>query len=268
MNIDKAGKKYWDDVWAEDGLPRAVNPHLKGVMNYTNRRFHKYFLEAFSEIESSGMKLLEIGCAQSAWLPYFAKAFGFKVYGIDYSEIGCKKARKILLQSGVEGEIVCADLFSPPNDMYGVYDVVVSFGVVEHFDDTKLCIKALSKFLKPNGIMITMIPNMGGIIGLVQKILNRKIFDIHKIIDSETLQKTHELCGLEVVDCNYFLLSNFYIINLKGLHNNSIEFLVKKNIMRLLLVSSIIGCFIESKVGNFKENKFISSYVFCRSKKT
>jgi 2-polyprenyl-3-methyl-5-hydroxy-6-metoxy-1,4-benzoquinol methylase len=267
MNIDKAGKKYWDDVWAEDRLPVEVNPYLKGVINYPNRRFHKYFLEAFKEIKTSDMKLLEIGCAQSAWLPYFAKEFGFKVNGIDYSEIGCKKARKILLRSGVEGKIVCADFFSPPNDMYGVYDVVVSIGVVEHFDDTKLCIKALSKFLKPNGIMITVIPNMVGIIGLVQKILNRKIFDMHKIIDSETLQKTHEICGFEVLDCNYILFSNFYIINLKGLRIDSVEFLVKKNIMRLFLVSSLIGWFIENKVGVFKKNKFISSYVFCRGKK-
>lgn len=267
MNIDKAGKKYWDDVWAEDGLPSAVNPHLKGVMNYINRRFHKYFLEAFSEIETSGMKLLEIGCAKSAWLPYFVKEFGFKVQGIDYSEIGCKKARKILLKAGVGGEIVCANFFSPPNDMYGAYDVVVSFGVAEHFDDTKLCIKAFSNFLKPNGIMITIVPNMGGLIGLAQKFLNRQVFYMHKIIDSETLQKTHEICGLEVLDCNYFILSNFYVVNLKGLRIDSVAFLVKKNIMRLFLGSSLIGWFIESKIGFFKESKLLSSYVFCRSKK-
>jgi len=84
--------------------------------------------------------------------PYFAKEFGFKVYGIDYSEIGCKQAREVLSNTGVEGNVICAIFFSPPENLIDAFDVVVSFGVVEHFEDTA-GIAAFSRFLKPNGIL-------------------------------------------------------------------------------------------------------------------
>lgn len=267
MITDKAGKQYWDDVWSEDGLPSAVNPYLKGVRNYINRRFHEYFLEAFSEIETSGMKLLEIGCAKSAWLPYFIKEFGFIVHGIDYSEIGCKKARQILRNEGLEGKILYADCLSPPTNMLNAYDVVVSFGVMEHFDDTVECTKAFSSFLKQNGIMITIIPNLCGLIGFVQKILNRKVFDIHAVLDRETLKRSHEISGLKVLDCDYFIFSNFSVLNIKGLRINSIEFFIKKNILRFLVAFSFMGSFFENKVGLFRGNKLLSTYIHCKSRK-
>lgn len=52
---------------------------------------------------------LEIGCARSRWLPYFAKEFGFEVSGIDYSEVGSQQATQILFNEGVQGNIVFAD---------------------------------------------------------------------------------------------------------------------------------------------------------------
>jgi hypothetical protein len=38
---------------------------------------------------------------------------------------------QILSKEGVRGEIVCADFFSPPGSMLEVFDVVISFGVLE-----------------------------------------------------------------------------------------------------------------------------------------
>ena len=120
------------------------------------------------------------------WLPYFAKEFAFEVYGIDYSEIGCQQAKQILEYEGVNGKIVCADFFSPPGSMLKAFDVVVSFGVLEHFEDTTACIAAFSKFLKPGGLLITNIPNLCGLNGLIQKMINRSIFDIHVPLDKKS----------------------------------------------------------------------------------
>ena len=105
------------------------------------------FLRLFANSETSSMRLLEIGCAKSAWLPYFAKEFSLSVCGLDYSPIGCQMSRKILQANGVVAEVFCADLFSPPDNMLGVFDVVVSLGVVEHFEDTASCLNAVSSFL-------------------------------------------------------------------------------------------------------------------------
>src|SRR6267143_783637 len=103
--MDKAGQEFWNNSWARSNLPGAVNPSDPQLNNWVNRRL-------FEKSETSSMRLLEIGCAKSAWLPYFAKEFGFSVSGLDYSPIGCEMARKVLQANEIVAEVVCADLFS------------------------------------------------------------------------------------------------------------------------------------------------------------
>lgn len=215
--MDKAGKSYWDNTWGNTFLPEVINPYLPGPNHYLDRKFHDFFRGVFAGKETENNKLLEIGCARSVWLPYFAKEFGFKVYGIDYSEIGCQQALQILADEEVEGKIVCADFFSPRESMIEEFDVVVSFGVIEHFQDTQKCILAFSKYLKPKGIMITNIPNLTGLIGLIQKLINRNVFDIHVLLSPEKVLEAHQKSMLEPVICNYFLSANFGVLNFDNL---------------------------------------------------
>lgn len=141
----------------------------------------------FTGKETENNKLLKIGCARSVWLPYFTKEFGFKVYGIDYSETGCQQALQLLANEGVEGNIVRADFFSPPEPMMGEFDVVISIGVLEHFEDIEDSILAFSNYLKYKGIMITNIHNLFGLIRLIQKVINRNVFDIHVPLTPENI---------------------------------------------------------------------------------
>src|SRR5215207_3239913 len=101
MKNDKAGKAYWDDVWADDVLPLPVDPSKTHIDNYVNVRFHEFFAQTFSRIDPRGKLLLEVGCANSSWLPYFSQQFGFKIHGLDYSEIGCEQSRNILSNAGI-----------------------------------------------------------------------------------------------------------------------------------------------------------------------
>jgi len=213
--MDKAGKTYWDGLWANAVLPPAVNPRTAGLNNYVNRKFHEYFTGAFSSFDTKGKKLLEIGCARSAWLPYFAREFGFDVHGLDYSELGCQQARAVLANEGVEGEIVCADFFSAPPQLTGAFDVVVSFGVVEHFQNTSECLAAFARFLRPGGLLVTSIPNLTGLNGSLQKLFGRAVFDIHVPLNREALAEAHSRSGLDVTSCEYFLLLNLGVVNVE-----------------------------------------------------
>ena len=265
--MDKAGKQYWNDSWMASEIPNAINPKQSELNNYVNRRFHEYFSEVFSGMETNDRKLLEIGCATSAWLPYFAKEFGFEVHGIDYSEVGCQKARQILANEQVEGKVVCADFFSPPKPMLDTYDVVVSFGVAEHLEDTKVCIRTFSRFLKPKGIMITIIPNMVGLIGLMQKVLNRPVFDIHMALDKDALTTAHRDSGLRVLDCEYFLSCNFGVCNLDGRVTPSVAWIIKKVFLAFVVRLSMIVWFIEARFSTIKPNRLLSSYINCFARK-
>lgn len=213
---DKAGKSYWNQNWENEELPEAIDPRRKGLSYYADRKFHEFFCATFAQMDTKGMSILEIGCARSQWLPYFAKEFGFKVCGLDYSERGCQQARQILAREAVEGDVVCSDLFCPPPSMLAAFDVVWSLGVVEHFENTAGCLQAMSQFLKPGGVVITNIPNMAGLVGSIQKIVDRKVFDIHVPLDALSLAAAHHRPTLQVLSCRYFLLANWGVINMEN----------------------------------------------------
>lgn len=263
MKVDKAGKSYWDDVWGSTILPSAVDPRKPGLNNYVNRKFHEYFYKTFSTMNTDDKTLLEIGCAKSQWLPYLSKEFGFKVSGMDYSKVGCQQAAQILNNEKVDGAVVCADFFKPPEYMYEAYDVVISFGVVEHFENTVECIQAFRKFLKPNGIIITVIPNMTGISAILQKILNRPVYDIHVILDVHMLRDAHELSGLKILECNYFLSINFGMINLNGLDPEDMSTRIKASLLLNLSRVSKVFWKIEETLGDFPKSKLLSPYIIC-----
>lgn len=261
---DKAGKHYWDSLWKEESMPKAFDPKAAGLDNYINRRFHDYFHKLFKGLDNTREKrLLEVGCARSVWLPYFAREFGFQISGMDYSEIGCKQAKSVLRQEGLEGNVICASFFAPPKEMVELFDVAVSFGVAEHFEDTTACIHAFSRFLKPGGMLITIIPNLVGLIGMLQRLLDRKVYDIHTAMNLNNLQDAHESAGLKVISCGYFIFANFGVLNLSGVEKDSFAFWVKKLALFFFQeIAKLIWVF-EQILPAIPANHFLSPYIIC-----
>lgn len=260
---DKAGKQFWDGVWNETVIPKAANPHLPGIKNLFVRRMDKFFRGIFEGTETIGKSFLELGCGTSIWLPYFAKEFGFKVTGIDYSEIGCGQERQILQKADVEGEIICADFFNPPSSLLGTFDYVYSGGVVEHFLPTEDCISAFAAFLKPGGTMITTIPNLTGTIGWLVKVINRPVYDTHVLLDVDSLRAAHEKVGLQVSVSRYFLSTGFSMVNVFGLDQSLLSTKIKKHIIRSLGRLSVLCLAAENKITRMPETKMFSPYMVC-----
>lgn len=204
----KTDEAYWSGLWSTTTLPKPIDIADNSIANHGNLARHRYLSNVLGDLRR-GSRLLEIGAAQSRWLPYFHKQFGFAPTGLDYSEIGCERARELLVHAGVPGEVVCADLFSPPAGLLGRFDAVVSFGVVEHFDDTAGCLAALASYLKPGGRVVTTIPNMAGGLGLLQRWVDRTIFETHVPLTDAELARAHVAAGLEVVDSGYLLSANW-----------------------------------------------------------
>ncbi len=260
---DKAGKTYWERKWKDAMLLRSISPNLPDANHYLDRHFHDFFCGVLSDKETRNKKLLEIGCARSVWLAYFAKEFGFRVYGIDYSEVGCQQAIRFLANEGVEGQIVCADFFSPPESMIGQFDVVISFGVLEHFENTDGCISAFSKYLKQKGIMITNIPNLLGLIGLIQNMINRAVLDIHVPLTPEDVVEAHQKNGLETLSCNYFLSANFGVLNFDNLRDS---FIYPWILQSFCWMNRAIW-FVEKSI-RINPNRWSSPYINCVAIKT
>lgn len=261
---DKAGKEYWDQLYAPDRTLGAINPRDTSLRNYIACQFHSYFKRTLPSMNAK--ELLEVGCGGSQYLPYFAKEFGLHVTGLDYSEPGCASAAGLLTREGVPGRIVCADFFDPPRSLCGKFDVVVSFGVVEHFTDTPDCVAAIANFLKPGGLILTFVPNMTGVMGSLQKAFDRRLFNKHVPLNRELLRCAHERAGLLVQECDYFIFNNFFMIGLQPASGSSTGRYLKAFFLRCLHYFSGAIWTLERVFHRFPPIGFTSPYVVCAAR--
>jgi cyclopropane fatty-acyl-phospholipid synthase-like methyltransferase len=259
---DKAGKTYWDAAWQATAQPRLVVPNDRGLRNHVRRRFHEFFYGLMNS--RRGQKVIEVGCANSIWLPYFATEYGCTVTGLGYSTAGCASAEAILKTAGVAGSIIHGDVWNPPADLVGAFDVVSTYGLVEHFEPTEDILLALAKLLKPGGLMITIVPNMVGWAGLVQKYLNRPVFDIHVPINLKTLQTAHQRAGLTPQQSHYLCSINFGVLNLNDAADNTSFRLIKKFLTKALIALSALVWWIEDHSPlRLPPNRLTSPYIAC-----
>lgn len=261
----RTSEGYWDSVWQDGGLPKSVDPRSWSLRSHVDLQFDKLFRDAFRPGSHSceAPQLLELGCARSIWLPYFSKEFGFRVAGIDYSSLGCDQAKAILKKEKVDAEIIQADIFKPATGLLGRFDYVISFGLVEHFESTSQCLKACAAFLRPGGKMITVIPNMNGAVGVLQRWLAREVYDVHVPLDSRALSRAHEAAGLEVLNCGYFCFLNFGVLNLERIRRSLLGLWLSRSLIAVSAVS-----WIAERAGiRFPPNELTSPYIVCSSMK-
>lgn len=210
------------------------------------------------------MRLIEVGCANSVWLPYFAHEHNCSIVGLDYSEIGCASARAILASADLKGDVILADLWNLPEELVGAFDVVFTYGLVEHFEPTEDALLALSRLLKPGGKMITIVPNLSGWLGTVQRILNRTVFDIHVAMGLDDLDAAHEKVGLMVRRSEYLCSINFGVINLIGTADGMLIRVAKRLIRTVLIgLSALVWWLEDHTVLRPCPNRLTSPYIAC-----
>lgn len=265
---DRAGVEYWSGRWTAGELPTAIDPRDPSRWNYVNRCLHAYFQSLFGTNAGRDEKLLEIGCGNSVWLPYFQREHGFAIEGLDYSPEGCDGGRRILAREQVRGEIHCANLFSPPAELERAFDAVVSFGVVEHFDDTDATVRAAAEFVAPGGVLFTLVPNMNGLPGLIQKTINRQLYDAHVPLTPSRLAEAHTRAGLTVLESRYFLSVNFGINSLFGAEGGRSSMTAFAAILYLLNQFATLVWKLEELMGvRFPEGRLLSPYVITTARR-
>ena len=256
-------QEYWDSVLAAAQLPRLNTPkayHYRITMD-----FIRPFLKS-----KKYSTLMEVGCGSSGWLPYFAKTYGLLVSGIDYSEVGCRLAEENLKLLGLEyGEIICKDIFEPDCTSGKEYDTVFSYGVIEHFENPKEVVKIFSSFLSQNGLMITLVPNLNGLMGWLSKYFVRDIYDMHQVIRSEDLKRFHEENQLETLKMGYagtFSLAVIPLVKSKRWLFAEGSFQRRITVFMVRLFDKVVSKFL-SLTGINIPSRYFSPYIICIAQK-
>jgi 2-polyprenyl-3-methyl-5-hydroxy-6-metoxy-1,4-benzoquinol methylase len=163
---------FWDDYWANVELPNKVDLTFS---------FVRCLAEALKRnLPAVDGEVLEVGCAPGKWLAFMSDEFGLKPSGIEYSEAGMNATYRNFETLGLEvGKIQAGDFFKIEPDKQ--YDVVMSYGFIEHFTNVDEVVELHLRWLKPGGVLILGVPNFRGVYSFLQGVLDREVLDKHNL---------------------------------------------------------------------------------------
>jgi SAM-dependent methyltransferase len=187
---------FWQEAWgAADSAKRYLT---------LPSGFEPFFRRYFTRAEAGRhVDFLEIGCFPGRFLYHFAKEFNYRVFGIDF----VPQAAAIpqwLAELGVEAQVTVADFFffEPQRQ----YDVVASFGFVEHFPNWQEVLERHLALLKPAGTLIVEMPNFRYGQYWLRRFLNAQVLEGHflGVMDPVKWAQALEQHGLKVLYSGYY----------------------------------------------------------------
>ncbi|HYE90110.1 MAG TPA: class I SAM-dependent methyltransferase [Terriglobales bacterium] len=178
------------------------NPLLPDFRKLRDRKFAALF-ERF--VPAPGGEALELGCGASRWLPYLALRKQCRVTGVDYEPSAVELTEANMRGAGAAGTILCRDAFDlkANDDLVGRFDLVYSLGLLEHFDDLAHCLRAVTAYACPGGLVMTMVPNLQGVNWALQRYGDIRILETHVVYDVGRLRRRHEEAGLTTLAAGY-----------------------------------------------------------------
>jgi len=149
---------------------------------------------------------IELGGFPAYYSIFLKKYFGVNSTLFDYfvhpGILHAVLAKNQLTENDIS--IIEADLFEFEPDKQ--YDLVLSCGLIEHFEDTKDVIARHLKFLKPGGTLFITLPNFRSVNGWVQKTFDKENYLKHNIkcMDPRLLDGILKELGMEVRTATYW----------------------------------------------------------------
>jgi SAM-dependent methyltransferase len=155
------------------------------------------------KIESS----IELGGFPGYYTIYMRKYFKVRSALFDYF-VHPEIVKSLMKANGLKKgdlEIIEGDLFAFP-ESENKFGMVMSCGLIEHFEDTSNIIEQHLKFLDTNGTLFITLPNFRGVNGWIQKTFDRDNYDKHNIksMDPRWLRQILIQLNLEVIECRFY----------------------------------------------------------------
>ena len=251
-------KSYWDHTYQVEREPTV---EIDDWRSYCNAQI----FAQIAPLITDGCSVLEVGAGDSPWLPFLARHFPRSRFsGLDYSEAGCERLAARCRACGVHAEVHLADLFIPPGRLLGSFDLVLSFGVVEHFSPLGSVLSAKAALANRTGTVFTLIPNMAGICGRLTRRWNRTVYDLHVPHDLASFRRGHADASLELVSSGYLCSSNFGVLSSCFPHPAGAAYQAYRQLTRL---SKLIWL-LESRGLRVPRTPALSPYIFGISRRT
>jgi SAM-dependent methyltransferase len=150
--------------WAHLYDANGAAPSLKLGPTYEKIFWGEMLPKLLKDVKSGG-RLIELGSAPGRYAMILSKMSQTEPFGVEYTESGAALNRRTFEHYGVSATNVYHDSFLNPDFIAqhsGSFDVVSSFGLIEHFDNPKVAVDAHLALLKPGGTLVVSVPNYRG----------------------------------------------------------------------------------------------------------
>lgn len=157
--------------------------------------------------EVKGSSCLEIGSYPGSYLPAIGRK-GYILSGIDFNKRNANELPKWLHSLGFDvDDFWSGDFFDFIKEHKKRYDLVCSFGFIEHFENFEEVIEAHTDLLKPTGKIIITTPNFRGWMQqLPHRFFDKENLKIHNLSSMNPVKwkAVLERKGFEVTSYGYF----------------------------------------------------------------
>ncbi len=153
---DRSGAEYWDKR-SRPEIHSSESPLMTAVRHFDGHKYDRMVSRMLSHAPREG-SLLELGCAPGWFLARVHRLRpDLRLSGIDYAPLSAKNTRDYLDSAGVDAAVEEADLrtFTPAEPV----DVVISSGLLEHFDDPAQIVSHHARIAGPGGWVLISVPN-------------------------------------------------------------------------------------------------------------
>lgn len=227
-------RAFWESYWNTSPAARERN----------------VFDEVFRRYLPTGGDYLEIGCSPGWTLAYFHRNFGYRVTGVDF--VDGALVRRTMADHGIRTyEFIEADFFefSSPRR----FDVVGSFGFVEHFADFPAVLRRQASFVRPGGHLVVEVPNLRYFNNLLYRIFLPKVLAMHNLVAMDLRALTAPLLeDFHLVYARYF--------GTCFLHFDEQNSFLSSRPGLLRLVHGARGLLAAARLGNVP-SRFLSPYI-------
>lgn len=139
------------------------------------------FADIFKKYLPTSPKLqcIEIGAIPGNFLVYFHKQFKYKITGIDFAD-NSHIFHETMKKNGIKEYTFIKDDFL--NHKFSTrYDVVASFGFIEHFDNTREILSKHVDLVEPGGYLILTLPNFRFLQYFYHSYFDKPNLEIHNL---------------------------------------------------------------------------------------
>jgi len=189
---DLTTKEYWNKL-------KRKTPKRRKTVDIVFREILK------EHLTHTNGRALEIGCVPGTFLAYICKKFGYYPEGIDFDEKTIEITSETLKDVGIKKFKIYKEDFNKWKTKKK-YDLVCSFGFVEHFSNAFEIIDKHVRLVKKGGRLIIEIPNFSGFNGFLHRLVDKPNLSKHNtsIMNLDFFRRVAERNKLRVLYLGYY----------------------------------------------------------------